>query len=215
VYYVAKLETGVSMLGTPFAGLIETAINTLISRDIHAREALKPMQGKVIEIRLQGTPIQLFFIPGSQSIQVFSSYSAEPDTLIKGSVTGFLKLAQGDDDPLFNKEVIIEGDVASGQAIRKLLQAIDIDWEEELSLVTGDLVAHKSMRLLQQFKGWLRNSGDKLQQDVSEFLQMDNRDLPLPEQVNRFIEDTSRLRNDVDRLEARLQRIQQALKGQQ
>lgn len=200
------------MLGTPFAALVETAVNTILQRDPNSHKALLPIQGKVIAIQIQNSPIELFFVPGSKSIQVFSEFAAPADTLIKGTLPGFLKLAQGDDDPLFNKDVVIEGDVAAGQAIRKLLQAIDIDWEEELSRYTGDVFAHKSMHLLHQLKRWAKNSSEKLQQDVSEFLQMDHRDLPLPEQVSKFIEDSASLRNDVERLQARLQRIQQTIK---
>lgn len=200
------------MLGTPFAALIETAINALIQRDASLQQGLAPIQGKVIAIRLQATPIELFFIPGAQSVQVFDRFDAEPDTLIHGKLSGFLKLAQGDDDPLFKKDVVIEGDVAAGQAIRKLLAQIDIDWEEELSRYTGDLVAHKGMNLLRGLKDWGETVANKLQLDVAEYLQMDHRDVPLPEQVRGFIDDSTTLRHDVDRLEARVQRLQQKVR---
>ena len=201
------------MLGTPFAAIIETAINALLRRDATLLQGLAPIQGKVIAIALQSTPIELFFIPGALSVQVFDRFDAEPDTIIRGKVSGFIKLAQGNDDPLFKKDVLIEGDVAAGQAIRRLLSQIDIDWEEELSRYTGDLVAHKTMNLFHSLREWGKATGQKIQRDVAEYLQMDHRDVPLPEQVKTFIEDSTTLRHDVDRLEARVQRLLQRAKG--
>ena len=111
---------------------------------------------------------------------------------------------------LFQGAVKIDGDTETGQAFQDLLADVDWDWEEQLSRVTGDVIAHQTGKLAKQAKQLLSDSRDTLAQDCSEYLQEEAQWLPTQIEVDYFLADVDRLRDDVARLEARVKRLLQA-----
>ncbi|NOY62884.1 MAG: hypothetical protein GXP10_07015 [Gammaproteobacteria bacterium] len=107
--------------------------------------------------------------------------------------------------------VEIRGDSELGQRFQAILNAIDVDWEEQLSKVTGDVVAHQLGNMARGVNQWLTETADSVAQDVGEYLQEESRDLPHPSQVAQFVADVDQIRMDVDRLDARISRLNTAL----
>ena len=89
-----------------------------------------------------------------------------------------------------------------------ILDGIDIDWEEHLSRVTGDVLAHQVGNVARGMLEWGRNTLDTVSRDVAEYLHEESRDLPTRGEVDEFLARIDTLRLDVDRLEARVQRLQ-------
>lgn len=98
-----------------------------------------------------------------------------------------------------------------GQEFSEILEALDIDWEEHLSHLTGDLVAHKVGNLVRDVFAWGKQAADTLGQDVAEYLQEENEALPNRDEVENFLSQVDVMRTDVDRMEARVQRLQSRL----
>ena len=103
----------------------------------------------------------------------------------------------------------ILGDSDTGQQFQDMLSAVDWDWEEQLSQLTGDVVAHQAGRLAREAIQFISNSSRTLQQDISEYLQEEARLLPARIEVGYFLEEVDQLRADVDRLSARVDRLSQ------
>ena len=101
----------------------------------------------------------------------------------------------------------IEGDTELAHRIGKILGAMDVDWEEQLSHYTGDLVAHDIGNLVRGAVRWGRNSADTLGRDLQEYLQEELRLLPVRTEIEAFLADVDRLRDDVERLQARIDRL--------
>jgi ubiquinone biosynthesis protein UbiJ len=114
---------------------------------------------------------------------------------------------------LFSGDVDITGDVETGQAFKSILDEMDIDWEEQLSRVTGDVVAHQLGNLARRAGEWLRHGGTTLQQDIGEYLQEESRVLPSRIEIENFIADVGNTAMAVERLEARLQRLRRDRNG--
>jgi ubiquinone biosynthesis protein UbiJ len=194
------------------AGL-ETALNTALRLDPEAFKRLNKFSDKVIAIELQGLDLTLYLLPGANGINLMSQYPAEPDTTLSGTPLAMAKMALGPDASkvLFSGEVTIRGDVETGQRFKRLLDELDIDWEELLSRYSGDIVAHKLGNLVRATAAWGQQTLNILGQDAAEYLQQEGQDLPLPGSVRQYLQAVDAVRDDTARLEARVARLRQHL----
>jgi ubiquinone biosynthesis protein UbiJ len=170
------------------------------------------LQGKAIALSLTGTGLTLYFLPDAGGVQVLSQYEGDVDTHLTGTPLGFARLAlDRREDALFQGAVKIDGDTAIGQQFQDLLAGTDWDWEEQLSHVTGDVIAHQAGRLATQVGRLLRDTRETLADDCSEYLQEESRLLPTRIEVRYFLDDVDRLRDAAERLQARVERLQRNL----
>jgi ubiquinone biosynthesis protein UbiJ len=202
-----------SPAGTWLAGAVESALNGYLALDPEVRSRLTSLNGKVVCIALKGFDLRLYFLPVDERIEVLSHYEGEPDTLFIGTPTDLLRLATlQSEETLFDSGVEFHGDTEIGEQFRDILSAAEIDWEELLSRITGDPLAHQLGNVARGLADTLAKGAATLRQDVSEYLREESRLLPTAIEVDNFLEDVDRLRLDTDRLEARVQRLETALK---
>ena len=194
-----------------FCATLETAFNALIDMDPEAKRRLLAMQGKVIRIRLKEIDLSLTLIPGNDGVMIYPHYEGEPDTEIVGSPVGLLNLGLGNKGALFQGEVVINGDVQLGQQLNRMLDQLNIDWEEQLSRLTGDALAHHLGRVARGTLAWGSQALGGLAANITEYLQQESRDLPTRDEITPFLQQVDGLRDDVARLEARIKRIQHTL----
>ncbi|MCW9025038.1 MAG: SCP2 sterol-binding domain-containing protein [Gammaproteobacteria bacterium] len=203
----------------PFIAGIETAINSVLALDPATLKSFASFKGKVIAIELESRPkqplITLYLLPGESGMIVLSQYAGEPDTTLAGTPIALAKMSFGSrvggpdaSDVLFSGEVNIRGDVELGQHFKRVLDKMDIDWEEHLSKITGDIVAYKVGDSLRQFGNWWKQSAQTLGEDAAEFLQQENARLPEKSEMMEFNQSVDTIRDDVERLQARIQRLQ-------
>ena len=192
---------------------LETALNRYIELDSEGRGAMRQLQGKVIAIDITGLDITLFIIPGADQVHVMSQYDGDVDTRLQGAPLALLKmsLSQQSETQLFSGEVTISGDTETGQRFSQVLQALDIDWEEHLSRITGDVVAHQIGSGIRSLMRWGHQAEASLLQDTAEYLEEEQQLVATPHEVARFNHDVDIIRNDIERLQARLQRLQNTL----
>lgn len=202
-------------LSTALAAVLETAINQVLALDPETVERLRALQGKVIALELRGLNVCLYLIPKEQGLNIFGQFEGESDTVLRGTPVAMAKmgLVKEAGDVLFAGDVEITGNVELGQQFRDILDDLDIDWEEHLSHVTGDVVAHKVGNLVRSVMKWGKETVSTLGQDAAEYFQEESRDLPGPHEVENYIKEVDTLRSDVDRLEARISRIKKQLKN--
>lgn len=200
---------------TWFAGAVETACNSALALDPEVRARLGELNGKVIAVELLGLGIQLFFFPHAQGVQVLSQYAGEPDTLLRGAPLSLLRLSLSAKpaDELFAGAVELRGDTATGQIFQDILRDLNLDWEELLSRIAGDDIAHQSGRLLRSAREQLGHARHTLEMNLSEYLHEETGLLVDHHAVEYFLDDVDALRSDTDRLEARIRRLEAASAG--
>jgi ubiquinone biosynthesis protein UbiJ len=188
---------------------LEAAINAYLRLDPATVRRLAQLSGKVIAVELRGIGFTLFVLPGPERVQVLGRYEGEPDACLRGTPLALARMGLAADAsaPLFAGEVTISGDVELGQAFKAALDAMEVDWEEHLSRIVGDVLAHQLGNLARGFAAWVGRSGELLGSNLGEYLQEERRALPHPLELEGFLAEVDELRNDVERLEARVQRL--------
>ncbi|MCU7920988.1 MAG: SCP2 sterol-binding domain-containing protein [Candidatus Thiodiazotropha sp. (ex Epidulcina cf. delphinae)] len=189
----------------------EQLLNQAIRLDPETPARLAPMHGRVIGLELLGLGMSLYLIPGPAGIQLFSEFEGLPDCTLRGSLLDLANMqgSRRSADQLFSGSVQIEGNTTLAQRFGEFLSDLEIDWEEQLSRLTGDVVAHEIGTLVRGAIGWGRALGETAEQDLREYLQEELRLLPGHYETAPFLNEVDRLRDDVERLEARIQRLEQ------
>ena len=189
---------------------LEAVINRYLRLDPAIGSRMATLSGRCIGIELRGLDLALYVFPDEHGIQLRDHTEGEPDTILRGTPLGMVRLGIGGntEKTLFSGEVVIEGDVETGQAFKAILDELDIDWEEQLSKLTGDIVAHQLGNMARHGRRTFRLGLGTLEKDIGEYLQEELRVLPARIETENFSADVTRISMDVDRLSARLKRLQ-------
>jgi ubiquinone biosynthesis protein UbiJ len=101
-------------------------------------------------------------------------------------------------------DVRIDGDAELAQKFRELALLLRPDLEEELSLVLGDVPAHQVGRFARAAFSWTRKAATTTVRNVAEYLGHERQDLVPRSEAEQFLQGVDTLREDVDRLAARI-----------
>ncbi|MCB1737312.1 MAG: SCP2 sterol-binding domain-containing protein [Gammaproteobacteria bacterium] len=188
---------------------VESAFNAYLGLDAENAARLARLQGKVIGLELRGLERHFYLLPQHDSVIVLGTYEGEADAVISGSPIALMAMHHPENRSrsLFSGAVEIRGEVGVGQALQAILDDMDIDWEEMLSHYTGDIVARQVGNLVRGASRWLTRSAGILEQDIGEYLQEEARSLPPRLEVQDWMDEVDAARSDVDRLDARIQRL--------
>lgn len=199
-----------------FVTLLEPVINGMLRLDRHSLLRLGELEGKVIRVvvgRLQETvtPIEIYVLPSVEGLRLRRQHDCEPDVTLSGALPVLLRLAGAGARPeLFTSgELEISGDVELGQRFQRVMEELDVDWEEQASRVLGDVAAHKLGNLLRGARAWRTQSLRSLAADLTEYLQEESRILVTRSRIDAFLNAVDSLRSDVERLAARLGHLQE------
>jgi ubiquinone biosynthesis protein UbiJ len=134
--------------------------------------------------------------------------TAEPDVVISGSLLTLARMAGASgEDAVRDGSLDLSGDAELAQQFQKLLSHAKPDVEEELSGIVGDIAAHRIGEFARGLGRWGREARSTMAANIREYVQEERRDAPSRYEVERFSEDVNTLRDDVDRFEARLDRL--------
>ena len=204
-----------ALIDTGFSAGLQAALNQFLALDPRAKSRFQALAGKVLAIQLQDLRHTLFFIPTAEDVQIFSHYDGKVDTEITGSSLNILMMAtsQQPGDNLFKGSVKISGDTQLGQDFQDILRSVDIDWEEHLASITGDIVAHKVGNAVRGIMAWGQQSMRTLQQDISEYVHYETQLAPTDFEIQEFNQAVDSVRDAVERIAARVDRLAKKLES--
>lgn len=196
---------------TPRDGLlapIERALNRYLRLDPEALRDMEGFTGRVIALDLDGLHTTVYVIPGPGGVRLARHCAATPDTRIRGTPLGLVRLGFGDTRAtLFGGQVRISGDTELGQRFQEVLDRVEVDWEEQLSRITGDVIAHQAGNVARAATGWSRRTVERLAEDLSEYLHEESRHLANRGEVDAYMDAVDGVRSATDRLTARVERL--------
>ena len=183
------------------------AINHLLAQEAWARDALAQHAGKVACIDAASVAVRLRVTRDG----MLAAGLPEEDA----SVTIRLKLA---DLPLMAQQperafsyVRIEGDADFANTISQVSKGLRWEAEHDLEPFIGPILANRLVGGARGALAGARATGQKLAENVAEFLTEEQPLLVRPAMVDDFGAEVSRLRDDVERAAKRLARLEQAL----
>lgn len=189
---------------------ITASINAALRLDPDSLDRVTAMAGKCIAIELQGLGLQIFIEPTTNGLLLKTSYHLPPTVTLSGTPFNLLRMltTPADSSPLLAGDVRIHGDIELSRQLKTLIQELDLDWEELLSRYLGDILAYQIGKGIRDFKCWSEQAIETLSRDLAEYLREEAQLLPDRSKITAFLDAVDHLRADLDRLEARIQRLQ-------
>ena len=161
--------------------------------------------GRSLSLTLEGTPLAFAMrVDGGPDPLSDERVDADAHALGYAARARWRSSAPSAEGALRAVTVRISGDAEIAQTFRDLLRQAQPDVEEELARLVGDVAAHQIGSFARGLAGWGRKAADTFATSVAEYLQEEGRDVPTRIELDEFLHDVDRLRDDVERLEARL-----------
>lgn len=186
---------------------LEKLINNTLRFDPGSRYALAELQGKVLAIELTQPAFTLYLLPTADGVRLQSTYDGEITTRLRGSPTALLALVKGQQVNLANSGVEVFGNTGFLIQLQGILQNLDIDWEEAVSTVIGDVAGHQVGSGVKGFNQWLGERRQSFERLFGEFLTEEVRVTPSRVELEDFYQQVDALRLSVDRARARVQQL--------
>jgi ubiquinone biosynthesis protein UbiJ len=191
----------------------DKAVNRWLRMDPDSLAKLAALSGKTVHLRILEPllDMRISIAPDAITIHEYTAAAAAADVMIEAATPAtLLRLARG--DSYAEQDIHMQGNMHTAKALQRLLRGIDIDWEEQLAQLIGDIPAHQLGNLTRTGLNWGQQVLQKFWLDVSEYLRYEAELLPARHSVEFFLSDIDTLRSDLDRLEARIRRLQRTLK---
>jgi ubiquinone biosynthesis accessory factor UbiJ len=189
--------------------LVAGVTNRVLRLDPETLRRLGEMEGKVIRLDLGEAEraFTVYVLPSAQGLRFAREHDGAPHVTLRGAIPVFARLAR---TGIAAGELQISGDIELGSRFKRILENVDLDWEEPLSRVLGDVVAHRIGETARSVFGWGRRAADHLARDTVEYFQEESRLLAPRVRVEEFLKAVDTLRLDADRLQKRLERLERA-----
>lgn len=202
-----------SMLPVALLGGIEEAVNGLIALDPDTRRRLAGLAGRVVAVEFQGLGLTVYVTPHARGIRLTTASDAPADVSLRGTPLALLAMRNEPGAGLFGAGVTIEGDIETTQRLRRILDGLDIDWEEQLSRVSGDVVAHQVGNAVRGLFAFGRGASERVRRSAGEYLSEELELTPARPEVDELLAAVDELRDDVERLAARVDLLSRRLTG--
>lgn len=180
---------------------IIVALNHVIARTPWAQEKLTPFVGREAVFAMPPFRLQLLVSDKGR----FAVGKGTPDVEITLPADTPLTALQGADKVMRNAR--INGSAEFADTLGFVLRNLSWDFEEDLSRVVGDIAAHRIADSLRALTAWQKQAAQNLAENTVEYLRDEKGVLPSPEEISAFSSEIDRLRDDVARLEKRLQKL--------
>ncbi len=182
---------------------LENALNRSLPRSPRAQALCAELAGKTMAIRVPQVA-RLVVESTGHSLRVTRG-DATADAEISGGAFGLLALGGTSPQAVLQRGgVEIHGDAGIAERFRELGLLLRPDLEEELSLLIGDVPAHQIGHFARRALSWGRHAAATTLENVAEYFAHEKRDLVSRNEGDQFLRGVDTLREDVDRLEARL-----------
>lgn len=188
---------------------MERSLNLALSLDPVATERLEGLQGSRIAVDLSGLG-QFLLIVGARQIRIASIDEEDgADCSIRGTPVDLIRMTRG--GKTVSGKIQLEGNTELATQLGRILGGLEVDWEEQLSRITGDVLASQAGNMVRDLRDWGRNTRFNLSADLGEYLQEEVRLLPCRLEVEEFLDGVDQVRDHTERLAARIELLRTAL----
>lgn len=141
---------------TPLPGMLalalETAINHVLQLDMDSPTRVKKLEGRLLQVDLEGLNITLFFTFKHGVVRVRLESDGTPDTIISGTPVALFSMAEPEeaDWGLPDSKVQINGAASLARDLERIFSKLEPDWEGPLTGMLGDVAGHQVAQGIRQ-----------------------------------------------------------------
>src|SRR5207344_27383 len=200
----------------PLAGrALEIALNRLLALDPDTRADLAKLEGRRISLALEAPALALEISVAQQQLKVGPVQPEEADLGIRASLSGALSqlpfLRAANAAPV--GKVRINGDAELARTLQKLASGFDPDWEKPFADAFGSILGPQIARGLREAFQSGTTLAKKFARDAADFVTEESRDVIGKAELAAFNDDVDHLRDDAERLIARVDKLRGRLGG--
>lgn len=202
--------TATPSLKAYLGAVLEALLNKALALDPDLPGEIAALDGRSITLTWSGPEWALRIAVDGNQLRVGPVHAGESDLNLRTTLSGLLGLLRPDaSKSLPAGRVQIAGDVELMRRIEQLSRRFDPDWDGAFAARLGPILGPQVARHLRDAFGWLGASAKGFTESAAEYVQEESRDVAAKHELDEFGESVDRLRDDVERFEARLTRAQQ------
>lgn len=189
---------------------LEIALNRYLALEASALDQCARLQGSTIMLETPAPAWRLVVELVPAGVRVSPQVETTANVTVRGELATLLRLAWqvGQGESGIPQGLQVEGDTELLRRFNCVLAGVGFDPEELAAKVVGDAAAHRLIGGLKTLLGWSRRSAGTLALDAAEYLREETRDLARAADAEEWMDAVDALRDGVDRLEARLARLE-------
>lgn len=200
--------SGYRSLPGPALGAAEIALARYLGHDTAALARCAELAGRSLELRLSDLGLALVFVAERHGMQLRGSVEAPADVTLTGASTAFGRiLFSGGREGLMGGGLRIEGDVGVAQRFADLFSQVDFDLADVVDTRFGPVPAYVVGRGLAGVRALVSRAAREVPAQVAEYLREERGDAIGSWEHERFAGEVETLRDDVERLAARVTRL--------
>jgi len=189
------------------AAMLESAINRLLDLDDDTPARMDRLEGRMLQLDLEGVGITLFFAFNGRQVEVGTRSSYESDTIISGSPAALFAMAVPEEMGNWGSpgsRVTITGDANLARDLERLFSRLDPDWEGRLSRIFGDVWGHQVASGLRAGMEQARGTAESAGSMLSEYIEQNQSPVIRREEFDEFAEEVEDTRQSMEQLEDRI-----------
>lgn len=194
-------------LATPLS-LLPAAINHLLAQEAWARDKLAAHQGKTACFDLSVLRVNLTI--NADGLLNIASDDVTPQVTIRVKPEQLPLILQNRERAF--SYVTIEGDADFANTISQVSQSLHWEAEEDLSKLVGDIAAVRIVAGAKSAFETVKTTNQRLAENVAEYLLEEKPVLIRPQAVKDFSADVAKIRDDVERLTKRIEKLEGRLR---
>ena len=184
-------------------GPVAAAVNHLLRGAAWARTRLAPHTGKTVRFNLTPFSVAFTILPSGEVAAADSERPHDACFTLEPGVA--LRIAAAEASAL--QQARVDGDAVLAHDVLHIAQNLRWDVEEDLSHVFGDIVAHRIVTTGRAFHRWQLDTLDHLARSAVAYWTEEQPLIAAKPDIERFNRAVDTLRDDVARLEKRIERL--------
>ena len=184
---------------------IETTINAALRYDPASQQKIAALDD-ILAIESTLPHICLYLQGQADGIRVLGYCEAPVSTHLTGSPLALMNLLKQPTN-LANSGVTLAGSTALLQQWQAILQTLDIDWEDAISHVLGDIAGPISATGIRHTAQYVKEQAREQARLIAEYLPEEAKMIASKPEVEAFLDQVDDLKFSVDRIAARIQAL--------
>ena len=189
---------------------VAAALNHLLEGESWARDRLAPFAGETLELRAPPLPALRLTVAADGRLAPGAASAAPSLTLTVGA-QALPALARGEDH--FLRAIDVSGNARFASEVMFLFRNLRWDYEEDLSRLVGDAAAHRAVRVARELAAWQKDGARRLAEGLMEYAIEERRLLVPRAELEVLAQGAALLRDSLERLEKRLERMERRGRG--